>query len=226
MKRFYYLLSLFLVFVGTATADTTLPTLTTAGDTTFYAIQNMRKSTYVTWTGDNTLMKQSSSLSQMGQIWYFVASDTENTDTSKAVVKLHNYATNNVYASHGNGTASFTADGVDVWIIPHTNSYEGFVITKDGSVSGWNAMNDLNGASITTWSGDDSGSIFSFEEIEPAKVKSIVATEASTYAGLSSDFVGTPTDANITTALSEAYSEYAAAGDAATDSLVRPWPTR
>ena len=151
MKRFTSLMLMLLVAVTTWAGPTDLPTLTTdEANPVWYTISNTRSTSgkYIYWNGDNAEIQDANTLSG-ASFFYFTGTETNGVLT----VKIHNFATDKLFASNN----SWTDEGTDVTIgvTPHSS--------KAGLYIGFNGtyLNERNSNSgYTTWGADDAGSIF------------------------------------------------------------------
>ena len=131
---------------------TDLPTLTTdEANPVWYTISNTRSTSgkYIYWNGDNAEIQDANTLSG-ASFFYFTGTKTDGVLT----VKIHNFATDKLFASNN----SWTIEGTDVTIgvTPHGDKNTGLYIGFNNTY-----LNERNSNSgYTTWGADDAGSIF------------------------------------------------------------------
>lgn len=153
-----------------AWADVTLPTVSSPGtDMHYYRIKNYRSNKYAAYNGDATKLAQTAEFTY-SSVWY-VTADGEN-------YKLHNVATDMVYAA----VNSFTANGATVYIKenPHKAGYVCVSTTADLSSNCWDDQG--NQTTIGNWnpsSNDADGTSWIFEEVL-ASDASFTLTETNT----------------------------------------------
>ena len=154
MRKFTSLMLMLLCAVTAWAGPTDLPELTTdVENPVWYTIKNTRSASYLYWNGDNADILDATSTSA-ASLFYFTGTETDGVLT----VKVHNYATSNLFASQ----SSWTETGTDVTIgvTPHSSAaglYIGFSDTF---------LNERNyDSGYTTWSANDEGSIFVIEEV-------------------------------------------------------------
>ena len=166
-----------LVAVTTMWAGPTdLPTLTTdEANPVWYTISNTRSTSgkYIYWNGDNAEIQDANTLSG-ASFFYFTGTENDGVLT----VKIHNFATDKLFASNN----SWTDKGTDVTIgvTPHSSNaglYIGFNETY---------LNERNSNSgYTTWDADDAGSIFVMERVTDfTSVIDVPAAKAAAIAEL------------------------------------------
>ena len=143
--------------VATWAGPTDLPTLTTdEANPVWYTISNTRSTSgkYIYWNGDNAEIQDANTLSA-ASFFYFTGTETDGVLT----VKIHNFATDKLFASE----KSWTIGGTDVTIgvTPHGEKNTGLYIGFSGTY-----LNERNhNSGYTTWSADDAGSIFVMEPV-------------------------------------------------------------
>ena len=153
-KRFTLILASMLFTMG-AWAEVLLPTVSDGTAMHYYRIKSLRTGKYAAYTGDNTQLAQMADPT-IECIWY-VTADGEN-------YKLHNLATENVYA----GVSSFTSTGVTVYIKenPYRAGYVCISTTENLSSNCWDDQG--SGTKIGNYNprqNDNEGTSWTFEEV-------------------------------------------------------------
>ncbi len=167
-KRFTLILASMLLTMG-AWAEVLLPTVSDGTAMHYYRIKSLRTGKYAAYTGDNTQLAQMADPT-IECIWY-VTADGEN-------YKLHNLATENVYA----GVSSFTSTGVTVYIQenPYRAGYVCISTTEDLSSNCWDDQG--SGTKIGNYNprqNDNEGTSWTFEKVDApvAETYTFVLTE-------------------------------------------------
>ena len=143
---------------------TTLPTLSTDAEPVYYSIKNLRSNKYAAHQYTGSRLVQTADEANAGALWYFVyasSSVPEGTTLGEGVLPVYikNMATGMRIKS---ADAATYGDDARIWyLIPHTATHTGYVITAGTEVSNWTSWNDA-GSTVCHYLGNDAGSIWAF----------------------------------------------------------------
>lgn len=144
---------------------TTLPTLSTDAEPVYYSIKNLRSNKYAAHQYTGSRLVQTADEANAGALWYFVdasSSVPEGTTLGEGVLPVYikNMATGMRIKS---ADAATYGDDARIWyLIPHTATHTGYVITAGTEVSNWTSWNDAAGSTVCHYLGNDAGSIWAF----------------------------------------------------------------
>lgn len=144
---------------------TTLPTLSTDAEPVYYSIKNLRSNKYAAHQYTGSRLVQTADEANAGALWYFVdasSSVPEGTTLGEGVLPVYikNMATGMRIKS---ADAATYGDDARIWyLIPHTATHTGYVITAGTEVSNWTSWNDVAGSTVCHYLGNDAGSIWAF----------------------------------------------------------------
>lgn len=144
---------------------TTLPTLSTDAEPVYYSIKNLRSNKYAAHQYTGSRLVQTADEANAGALWYFVdasSSVPEGTTLGEGVLPVYikNMATGMRIKS---ADAATYGDDARIWyLIPHTATHTGYVITAGTEVSNWTSWNDAAGSTVCHYQGNDAGSIWAF----------------------------------------------------------------
>lgn len=143
---------------------TTAPTLSTDDAPVYYSIKNLRQNKYAAHQYTGSRLVQTADEANAGALWYFVdasSSVPEGTTLGEGVLPVYikNMATGMRIKS---ADAATYGDDARIWyLIPHTATHTGYVITAGTEVSNWTSWNDA-GSTVCHYLGNDAGSIWAF----------------------------------------------------------------
>ena len=144
---------------------TTAPTLSTDDAPVYYSIKNLRSNKYAAHQYTGSRLVQTADEANAGALWYFVdasSSVPEGTTLGEGVLPVYikNMATGMRIKS---ADAATYGDDARIWyLIPHTATHTGYVITAGTEVSNWTSWNDAAGSTVCHYLGNDAGSIWAF----------------------------------------------------------------
>ena len=141
-----------------------------AGTYRYYLIKNFRSNKYAYWTGDNTQIKQSTTV--LPQSFWYVTGNGDGT------YKLHNRSTENIYAGH----SSFTSEGATAYIMEnqYKSGYVCISLSSDQSSQCWDDQQGNVGYWHPTAS-DNEGTSWTFEAVNPDDYTTCTVTLNSDY---------------------------------------------
>ena len=159
-----------------------VPTLKMSTDSEkfLYFIKNDRVNRYANYSASGTAFAEGAS-TNYGSYWYFVEkADAEGVPAGFKACYIYNAANNLPVQNHSNGFMSAPDDATYpakvYYVGTHENTYWGYVIYEN--TNSGNAWNDYQGASVTGYSYDDAGSIWSI--IPADKTEATLKNEATT----------------------------------------------
>lgn len=151
-------------------------------------IKNVRSEKFATYEGESTKMTQKTDGACSKAFFYL----TGEIGSNGALVKIHNFATDNLCAEYN----SWTAAGTNWNIMPSQgqNIHPGWAISKGTSLDNGNAWNNEGGggSTIAYWNGNDQGSTWAFVSADyhalvskldglKEELKSVVAAAKTAY---------------------------------------------
>lgn len=154
--------------------------MSTDSEKFLYFIKNDRVNKYANYSASGTAFAEGAS-TNYGSYWYFVEkADAEGVPAGFKACYIYNAANNLPVQNHSNGFMSAPDDAnypAKVYYVgSHENTYWGYVIYE--STNSGNAWNDHASSSVTGYSYDDAGSIWSI--IPADKTEATLKNEATT----------------------------------------------